>query len=87
MCGRAISHQLNAFRSPMVRAVSLKIVSPPELDKLPYDEKNALLKREMSPHLTIYRPQLTSMLSISHRFTGTNRKYSYFIEFIKNLRM
>ena len=24
----------------------------------------------MSPHLTIYKPQLTSMLSISHRITG-----------------
>jgi len=26
--------------------------------------------RPMSPHLTIYAPQLTSMLSISHRITG-----------------
>ncbi len=57
--------------NPMVRTVSLKIVPPSDIEKLSYDEKNALLKREMSPHLTIYRPQLTSMLSISHRFTGT----------------
>ncbi|KAJ6646295.1 Succinate dehydrogenase cytochrome b560 subunit, mitochondrial [Pseudolycoriella hygida] len=73
LCGRAISHQMNAMRSPMsplVRAVSLKLVPPPAHEQLPYEEKNAFLKREMSPHLTIYSPQLTSMLSISHRFTG-----------------
>lgn len=33
-------------------------------------EKNERLGRELSPHLTIYRPQLTSMLSITHRGTG-----------------
>ncbi|CAB3360663.1 Hypothetical predicted protein [Cloeon dipterum] len=33
-------------------------------------EKNERLKRPMSPHLTIYKPQITSMLSISHRITG-----------------
>jgi succinate dehydrogenase cytochrome b subunit len=27
-------------------------------------------ERPLSPHLTIYKPQLTSMLSISHRVTG-----------------
>lgn len=27
-------------------------------------------QRPLSPHLSIYRPQLTSMLSILHRFTG-----------------
>jgi len=32
--------------------------------------KNARLNRPMSPHLTIYKPQLTSILSISHRGTG-----------------
>ncbi|MEM6663006.1 MAG: succinate dehydrogenase, cytochrome b556 subunit [Pseudomonadota bacterium] len=26
--------------------------------------------RPLSPHLTIYRPQITSMLSIMHRMTG-----------------
>ncbi|MGY6588451.1 MAG: succinate dehydrogenase, cytochrome b556 subunit [Wenzhouxiangella sp.] len=26
--------------------------------------------RPLSPHLQVYRPQLTSVLSISHRFTG-----------------
>jgi len=33
-------------------------------------DKNARLSRPLSPHLTIYKPQLTSMLSISHRATG-----------------
>ena len=27
--------------------------------------------RPLSPHLTIYRPQYTSILSIAHRITGT----------------
>jgi len=27
-------------------------------------------KRPLSPHLQIYRPQITSVLSILHRFTG-----------------
>ena len=27
-------------------------------------------KRPLSPHLQIYKPQLTSLLSISHRITG-----------------
>ncbi|XP_076819414.1 succinate dehydrogenase cytochrome b560 subunit, mitochondrial-like [Clavelina lepadiformis] len=32
--------------------------------------KNKSVNRPMSPHLTIYKPQLTSMLSITHRATG-----------------
>lgn len=28
------------------------------------------VKRPLSPHLTIYRPQITSVLSITHRMTG-----------------
>lgn len=35
-----------------------------------HDDKNSRLHRPMSPHLTIYKPQLTSMLSITHRGTG-----------------
>nr|XP_012139786.1 PREDICTED: succinate dehydrogenase cytochrome b560 subunit, mitochondrial-like [Megachile rotundata] len=35
-----------------------------------HDEKNMRLKRPMSPHLTIYQVQLTSLLSITHRTTG-----------------
>ena len=33
----------------------------------------------MSPHLMIYRPQLTSMLSITHRITGTPRTGTRFV--------
>merc|ERR1711862_43332 len=33
-------------------------------------DKNKRLQRPMSPHLTIYKPQMTSMLSITHRGTG-----------------
>lgn len=35
-----------------------------------HDIRNARLNRPMSPHLTIYAPQLTSMLSITHRAAG-----------------
>lgn len=31
----------------------------------------AVGKRPLSPHLQIYRPQITSVMSISHRITGT----------------
>lgn len=33
-------------------------------------DKNKRLERPLSPHLTIYRPQLTSILSLAHRATG-----------------
>ncbi|XP_060079838.1 succinate dehydrogenase cytochrome b560 subunit, mitochondrial-like [Ylistrum balloti] len=33
-------------------------------------QKNKKLNRPLSPHLSIYRPQLTSMLSLTHRATG-----------------
>ncbi|QXM23500.1 succinate dehydrogenase, cytochrome b556 subunit [Elioraea tepida] len=29
-----------------------------------------LVRRPLSPHLQVYRPQITSVLSISHRFSG-----------------
>ncbi|KAK6641303.1 hypothetical protein RUM44_013012 [Polyplax serrata] len=35
-----------------------------------HDERNMRLCRPQSPHLTIYQIQLTSTLSITHRFTG-----------------
>ncbi|KAA0201836.1 hypothetical protein HAZT_HAZT002968 [Hyalella azteca] len=48
-------------------------VSPPT-GALPiteeYFSKNQRLGRPLSPHLSIYKPQLTSVLSISHRATG-----------------
>lgn len=53
-----------------VRPVTLK-AKPAEASELEgHDERNMRLGRPQSPHLTIYAPQLTSMLSISHRFSG-----------------
>lgn len=60
-----------------------------------HDEKNGRLQRPMSPHLTIYKPQLTSMLSITHRGTGvalsgvtaglgTCKFYNFFFFFLVN---
>lgn len=60
------------FTTSANKCVRLKIVQPTDLDKLGYEEKNTLLKRAQSPHLTIYKFPFPSMLSISHRFTGKN---------------
>nr|ACO14651.1 Succinate dehydrogenase cytochrome b560 subunit, mitochondrial precursor [Caligus clemensi] len=54
-----------------LRSVSMKPVSPEAVaPKESFWDKNKRLNRPMSPHLTIYKPQLTSMLSISHRISG-----------------
>lgn len=54
----------------MVRPITMKVqkAAPPTIEG--HDEKNMRLGRPQSPHLTIYAPQVTSMLSISHRATG-----------------
>merc|ERR1719384_610895 len=51
---------------------SLKSVTPQDHQMLKEEfwEKNKRLNRPISPHLTIYKPQMTSMLSITHRGTG-----------------
>lgn len=36
-------------------------------------------KRPLSPHLTVYRPQVTSVLSIFHRATGCAMTVSLFL--------
>ena len=51
------------------RNVTLKSIPPQSLTEN-HDERNAALKRPLSPHLTIYQPQLTSLLSLTHRTTG-----------------
>lgn len=64
-----------------------------------FTNKNIKLGRPMSPHLTIYRPELTSILSICHRVSGgmwtgvmsgfaigmavSPHNFSYYIEAIK----
>ncbi|XP_044258042.1 succinate dehydrogenase cytochrome b560 subunit, mitochondrial-like [Tribolium madens] len=54
----------------LVRPVTLKPQPAPKEEDLGHDARNMKLGRPQSPHLTIYAPQMTSMLSISHRATG-----------------
>jgi len=63
------SQQANtALRSMAV----MKPMTPEEhkISRTNFWDKNKELKRPLSPHLTIYKFQLTSMLSITHRGTG-----------------
>ncbi|RZC40806.1 succinate dehydrogenase cytochrome b560 subunit, mitochondrial, partial [Asbolus verrucosus] len=53
-----------------VRPVTLKAQPAPPPQTEDHDKRNMKLGRPQSPHLTIYAPQLTSMLSITHRGTG-----------------
>uniref|UniRef100_A0A182J8V6 Uncharacterized protein n=1 Tax=Anopheles atroparvus TaxID=41427 RepID=A0A182J8V6_ANOAO len=52
------------------RTIVLKPVQPDVRPGESHDDRNARLQRPQSPHLTIYSFQLTSALSITHRFTG-----------------
>ncbi|CAH0399700.1 unnamed protein product [Chilo suppressalis] len=76
---RSILSTLNRFPSVLTKVnyaqaasgvpkITYKKFEPPQ-EEHP-DLRNAKLKRPMSPHLTIYSPQLTSMLSITHRTAG-----------------
>ncbi|CAG9837544.1 unnamed protein product [Diabrotica balteata] len=53
-----------------VRPVTLKATNVSSPKEEGHDERNMKLGRPQSPHLTIYAPQLTSLLSITHRATG-----------------
>ncbi|XP_058055213.1 succinate dehydrogenase cytochrome b560 subunit, mitochondrial-like [Anopheles bellator] len=58
---------------PVLAAARTIVLKPVKSDERPgesHDDRNARLKRPQSPHLSIYSFQLTSMLSITHRFTG-----------------
>lgn len=61
------------LRSPYLlsRHITLRSVAP-KTTTLPenHDEKNELLRRPMSPHITIYSFPLPAVLSITHRCTG-----------------
>lgn len=61
---------LNAakYAQAAVPKVSFKKYEAPE--EVHHDIRNASFNRPLSPHLTIYEYQLTSMLSITHRATG-----------------
>lgn len=52
------------------RHVTMKVVPASSTIQESFSDKNHRLGREMSPHLTIYKPQLTSLLSVTHRGTG-----------------
>jgi len=70
----AVTRQMLRIPSNMVPASSMATMKPiaasEALQGQEFWAKNKRLSRPMSPHLTIYKPQLTSMMSISHRITG-----------------
>jgi len=59
---------INSLRCMATAAVAAPPATPRAGEN--FEAKNLRLKRPLSPHLTIYKPQLTSMLSITHRGTG-----------------
>ncbi|XP_013109139.1 succinate dehydrogenase cytochrome b560 subunit, mitochondrial [Stomoxys calcitrans] len=67
----ALRQGLQMAQAQNVRDVTMKVVPAASTMKdESFFDKNGRLKREMSPHLTIYKPQLTSLLSVTHRGTG-----------------
>ncbi|XP_046389085.1 succinate dehydrogenase cytochrome b560 subunit, mitochondrial-like [Ischnura elegans] len=52
--------------------VTLKVVSVKDIKKSDetFIQRNERIGRPLSPHLSIYKPQLTSLLSLTHRTTG-----------------
>lgn len=71
------SHIMNCERQNLVllaRTVTLKPLPAQPPSTVEFDELNMKLGRPQSPHLSIYAYQLTSMLSITHRMTGSNTK-------------
>ncbi|EEZ99264.1 Succinate dehydrogenase cytochrome b560 subunit, mitochondrial-like Protein [Tribolium castaneum] len=66
----ALKFKTNFGLLSLVRPVTLKPQPAPKEEDLGHDARNMKLGRPQSPHLTIYAPQMTSMLSISHRATG-----------------
>merc|ERR1719481_2203923 len=67
-CHAAVRQQEMAVRGMS----AMKTMTPDEhkIAKEDFWNKNDRLKRPMSPHLTIYKMQMTSILSITHRMTG-----------------
>jgi len=62
----------NAFQFLPSRTASGFTMTPAQSQTLNKDfwSKNKQLNRPMSPHLSVYKPQLTSTLSILNRITG-----------------
>ncbi|XP_037558371.1 succinate dehydrogenase cytochrome b560 subunit, mitochondrial [Dermacentor silvarum] len=57
--------------SPAACFAPMSAMSPKQAEVTEhFFKKNKSLKRPLSPHLSIYAPQMTSMLSLTHRATG-----------------
>lgn len=48
----------------------MKVIPAPPIIPKTYIKKNESLKRALSPHLSVYKPQITSIMSITLRMTG-----------------
>jgi len=72
LCNSLLHKRNVALMNSLRTSMAASSVVPPAMprDGECFDAKNKRLARPMSPHLTIYKPQLTSMLSITHRGTG-----------------
>jgi len=70
--GGLLAPRLSSTCLPAVQTMAtMKPLSPEaQASRGEFWAKNKALGRPMSPHLTIYKFQLTSMLSISHRISG-----------------
>lgn len=66
-----LASQWRGFRGErFMSSVKINIIPAPPPSKQSYKEKNSMLNRELSPHLSVYKPQLTSFLSIMLRISG-----------------
>ena len=63
MYGRCLTQSLLSSQCVPLRAAST-------LKPDAFFEKQKALNRPLSPHLSIYKPQMTTVLSITHRTTG-----------------
>ena len=71
--GYLLRHALSGAKwSQPCSGMALKTMKPEEhkISRENFWAKNDRLSRPLSPHLTIYKMQMTSILSITHRFTG-----------------
>uniref|UniRef100_A0A1I8PIX8 Uncharacterized protein n=1 Tax=Stomoxys calcitrans TaxID=35570 RepID=A0A1I8PIX8_STOCA len=63
-------NSLRSYATLRNSSIKMKIMEAPAITPKTYQHKNLELGRALSPHLTIYKPQLTSMMSITLRMTG-----------------
>lgn len=70
LCNPAISSQFKLLA--LARTISMKPVpaATGAAVKEGHAVRNERLGRPLSPHLSIYKPQITSVLSVTHRGTG-----------------